>query len=130
MLFRVSPFGFAAKNRKVNSIGAARERHWFGPYRPSWRWRHVYSAADQKLATMRLNFGISKQARLAEPEAQLAIRALELDSFLADMVHFEKYCLQSVGHHCGWEACFRGLARSDPSRDRTAAKAWHPAAGE
>jgi hypothetical protein len=38
-----------------------------------------------------------KKARLAELEAQLADRELELASFRADLVHFEKRYLQTVG---------------------------------
>jgi hypothetical protein len=38
-----------------------------------------------------------KQASLAELEAQLADRELELASFRADLVHFEKRYLQTVG---------------------------------
>src|SRR5438874_420409 len=38
-----------------------------------------------------------KQARLAELEAQLADRELELATLLADLVYFEKRYLQSVG---------------------------------
>ena len=38
-----------------------------------------------------------KKAILAELEAQLADRELELASFLADLVHFEKHYLQTVG---------------------------------
>jgi hypothetical protein len=38
-----------------------------------------------------------KQARLCELEAQLADRELELASLLADLVHFEKRYLQTVG---------------------------------
>lgn len=38
-----------------------------------------------------------KVAKLAELEAQLADRELELASFLADLVHFEKRYLQTVG---------------------------------
>jgi hypothetical protein len=38
-----------------------------------------------------------KKARLAELEAQLADRELELATLLADLVHFEKRYLQSVG---------------------------------
>ena len=38
-----------------------------------------------------------KKARLAELEAQLADRELELAALLADLVHFEKRYLQSVG---------------------------------
>ena len=38
-----------------------------------------------------------KQASLAELEAQLADRELELASLLADLVHFEKCYLQTVG---------------------------------
>lgn len=38
-----------------------------------------------------------KKARLAELEAQLADRELDLASFLADLVHFEKRYLRSVG---------------------------------
>ncbi|HMC64956.1 MAG TPA: hypothetical protein VKI65_08440 [Gemmataceae bacterium] len=38
-----------------------------------------------------------KKARLAELEAQLADRELELASCLADLVHFKKRYLQTVG---------------------------------
>src|SRR5439155_24231835 len=38
-----------------------------------------------------------KKARLAKLEAQLADRELELASFRADLVHFEKIYLQTVG---------------------------------
>jgi hypothetical protein len=38
-----------------------------------------------------------KKASLAELEATLADRELELASFLADLVHFEKHYLQTVG---------------------------------
>lgn len=38
-----------------------------------------------------------KQAVLADLEAQLADRQLELTSFLADLVHFENHYLQTVG---------------------------------
>jgi hypothetical protein len=38
-----------------------------------------------------------KQAHLAALEAQLADRELELAAFLADLVHFEKRYLQTVG---------------------------------
>jgi hypothetical protein len=38
-----------------------------------------------------------KRARLAELEAELADRELELASFLAELVHFEKHYLRTVG---------------------------------
>ena len=38
-----------------------------------------------------------KKARLAELEAQLADRELELAACLADLNHFERRCLSTVG---------------------------------
>src|SRR5262249_34957973 len=38
-----------------------------------------------------------KKARLAQLEARLADRELELTAFLADLVHFEKRYMQTVG---------------------------------
>lgn len=55
------------------------------------------SALPEKLLTPEEEELHSKKACLAELEAQLADRELELASFLADLVFFEKRYLQTVG---------------------------------
>jgi hypothetical protein len=71
-----------------------------------------------------------KKARLAELEAQLADRELELASLLADLVHFEKRYLQTVGRRY---ALLDGLkakiaearARQNPDRQDARDQARH-----
>jgi hypothetical protein len=55
------------------------------------------SVLPEKLLTPEEEELQRKKARLADLEAQLADRELELASFLADLVHFEKRYLQTVG---------------------------------
>ncbi len=55
------------------------------------------SLAPEKLLTPEEEELQRKQATLAGQEAQLADRELELAAFLADLVHFEKRYLHTVG---------------------------------
>ena len=59
-----------------------------------------------------------KKASLAELEAQLADRELELASCLADLFHFEKHYLQTVGRRYAMLDDLKGKIACKASVDR------------